>query len=53
MVVEQAFVINLVYGMLAFDAGTAEKTALKTETAQGRVGKGPGSLVTPVDTAFT
>ena len=44
------FVINLVYGMFAFEAQTAEKIALKMGPSlpknAGRVGKGPGSLVT-------
>ena len=43
------FVINLVYGMFAFDARTAEKIALKMGPSlpeKRRVGKGPKVLVT-------
>ena len=45
-VVEHVFVINVMYGMLAFDAQTAEKIALKTEPQKRPVWKGPTSLVT-------
>ena len=52
-VVEHVFAINLLYWMLGFDAGTAEKIVLKikngAETSgekRGRMGKGAKVLVT-------